>query len=87
MVFIEDRDYKPEDCRAAGGEWGKKTSLFSDERSYFESRQHCASACYLNLEGIARLREHAPAAVCFRPLLKRGRIDIERLLTAHAWAR
>ena len=36
MVFIGDRDYKPADCAAAGGEWGKKSTLFSDERSYFE---------------------------------------------------
>ena len=36
MVFIGDRDYKPVDCTAAGGEWGKKSTLFSDESRYFE---------------------------------------------------
>ena len=36
MVFIGDRDYKPADCAAAGGEWGKKSTLFSDESRYFE---------------------------------------------------
>ena len=36
MVFIGDRDYKPEDCEKAGGEWGKKRPVFSDEERYFE---------------------------------------------------
>jgi len=36
MVFIGDRDYKPEDCKKVGGEWGKKRPVFSDEDRYLE---------------------------------------------------
>jgi hypothetical protein len=36
MFFIGERSgYKPEDCVKAGGEWGRKRHVFSDEETYF----------------------------------------------------